>query len=866
MKSMRKTIIASLPLLLLFSMFSIASSNDGNTAEISLSPDLPEGNPAHFNQTFTVSIIVKADEVRVVQCRIRFNQTVLKAIEVENGEMYPDAQFFIKPGIGIDSPTGIDNDNGLVGDITGFTYSPINASNGLIFANITFQVITNESLITPIEFVTNFCFVDEYETLTYNTTIKVNPVEIRIEPKQALLGNYETTFYVNVTPGVNEITTLNYTISFDPQYLEIIDVENGNLFPLLVNTTKDGQLIIINSFYNLTQGTNDNGTLALITLKPKQTGYTSINITGATIIDVDRQETIYILQNAAIEIDLDYPVVTFEYGTPHYNGSNWITSSTPIYINATDAHDYTIYYRIWNGTWTAWQSGLLNTNMLLHVQDEGKHYIEYYAKDKYNNTSPVGNETFYVDNTPPVSTLSLTPSSPDGENGWYVGDVTINFTAVDAGSGVMAIRYKIDDGNVTDYTGEFTMPEGEHTIYFYAVDNLGNKEGMKEQNIKIDKTMPNISYAKSGTMGTNGWYKSTVTITLNATDTPSGIQEFKYKKDGSWQDYTQPFTLNDGIYNIKYYAKDMAGNNVSGELNISVDTTKPTATHTLQGTLEEGKYTTDVTIKLSAYDNLAGVKEIHYKLDGGNWQIFPGVSGTDTVSAEGTHTIEYYAVDNAGNAGVHHQATFTIEKNKKPVADFTYTPENPTDVDTINFVDHSSDEDGEVVSWFWEFGDGNTSSKQNPTHKYADNGTYVVKLTVKDDKNATSTKQVAIVVTNKAPVAKFTYQPDKPKIGDEIQFTSQSFDDDGNIVSYAWDFGDGNTSTEQNPVHSYEKKGTYNVTLTVTDNDGATHQETQQVVVTKEEVNIWLYLIIILILIIVAVVVVAVWKKRTKTS
>ena len=118
---------------------------------------------------------------------------------------------------------------------------------------------------------------------------------------------------------------------------------------------------------------------------------------------------------------------------------------------------------------------------------------------------------------------------------------------------------------------------------------------------------------------------------------------------------------------------------------------------------------------------------------------------------------------------------------------------------------------------------------------------------------------------NAPPVAKFTFTPAEPTDLDIIAFTDLSTDD-GSIVSYAWDFGDGNTSTEQNPVHSYEKKGTYNVTLTVTDNDGATHQETQQVVVTKEEVNIWLYLIIILILIIVAVVVVAVWKKRTKTS
>ncbi|KAA0002104.1 MAG: PKD domain-containing protein [Thermoplasmata archaeon] len=85
-------------------------------------------------------------------------------------------------------------------------------------------------------------------------------------------------------------------------------------------------------------------------------------------------------------------------------------------------------------------------------------------------------------------------------------------------------------------------------------------------------------------------------------------------------------------------------------------------------------------------------------------------------------------------------------KNKKPTADFSYTPTSPTDLDTITFADQSDDEDGEVVAWAWDFGDNTTSTLQNPTHKYADNGTYVVKLTVTDDKGATATKQQ--IITN----------------------------------------------------------------------------------------------------------------------
>ncbi|MCD6448853.1 MAG: PKD domain-containing protein, partial [Thermoplasmata archaeon] len=364
----------------------------------------------------------------------------------------------------------------------------------------------------------------------------------------------------------------------------------------------------------------------------------------------------------------------------------------------------------------------------------------------------------------------------------------------------------------------------------------------------------------------NGWYVSDIVIEAIATDATSGISEIKYRIDDEWIDYTEPFSLSDGIYSIEIYAKDAAGNEANVTFEAKVDKTKPTASHVLQGTIEDGKYTTDVTVVLSASDNLAGVKEIHYRVDGGNWQIFSGASGSDTIATEGDHTIEYYAVDNAGNVGATHSATFTIEKNKKPVADFSYSPSQPTDLDTITFADASTDEDGSIVAWLWEFGDGTTSNEQNPSHKYADNGTYVVKLTVTDDKGATATVQKIIEVTNVAPVAKFTYKPDKPKVREEIEFNSSlSFDDDGNIVNYTWDFGDGNISYEANPVHVYEKAGTYNVTLTVTDNDGATHTTTLSVTVTEEKINVWLYLIVIVVLIIIAAIVVAIWKKRTKS-
>ena len=110
---------------------------------------------------------------------------------------------------------------------------------------------------------------------------------------------------------------------------------------------------------------------------------------------------------------------------------------------------------------------------------------------------------------------------------------------------------------------------------------------------------------------------------------------------------------------------------------------------------------------------------------------------------------------------------------------------------------------------------------QNPTHDYADDGTYSVTLTVTDDDGASDSISKDVVVSNVPPTADFTYSPSSPTDLDVIQFTDTSTDSDGTIASWSWDFGDGDTSTLQNPTHDYADDGTYPVTLTVTDDDGA---------------------------------------------
>lgn len=160
-----------------------------------------------------------------------------------------------------------------------------------------------------------------------------------------------------------------------------------------------------------------------------------------------------------------------------------------------------------------------------------------------------------------------------------------------------------------------------------------------------------------------------------------------------------------------------------------------------------------------------------------------------------------------------------------PVSDFTFT--NQCDGTAIPFTDASVPFGNSTVdAWDWDFGDGNTSAQQNPSHTYSTSGTYSVTLeiTASDGCSVTSTQDVTVYEN---PVAHYSFN--EACEGDVTDFVDESTIGVGNIGSWNWDFGDGNTSTDQNPTNPYANLGTYDVELTVTTDDGCINSITQEV-------------------------------------
>jgi len=142
----------------------------------------------------------------------------------------------------------------------------------------------------------------------------------------------------------------------------------------------------------------------------------------------------------------------------------------------------------------------------------------------------------------------------------------------------------------------------------------------------------------------------------------------------------------------------------------------------------------------------------------------------------------------------------------------------------------SSDPDGQPITYTWDFGDGATATTVNASHAYAEVGTYVVRLTVRDPDGATNTATTSAVIAlaNRPPVAR-AGGPYISDVGEPVSFDgSASADPDSDVLSYSWSFGDGGTGSGQRPRRTYLSAGTFTATVTVTDGKGGSHSAQAQ--------------------------------------
>ena len=276
-----------------------------------------------------------------------------------------------------------------------------------------------------------------------------------------------------------------------------------------------------------------------------------------------------------------------------------------------------------------------------------------------------------------------------------------------------------------------------------------------------------------------------------------------------------------GIYTVTLTLVDMSGNlsSVSHQLRVAAP---PVAAFTAPASANPG---TSVSFDASASTQTDGATIVSYHWDFGDGATASGASPTQTHSyaTGGTYTVKLTTTDSDGLTGtISHQ----VAVHTSPRAAFGVSPGTLIAGHSALFSSQTVAGDGTLSSFRWDFGDGGSGSGATATHTYAHGGPFIVTLTVTDSNGLSSAKSEAITVDN-PPTASFKILGGSVIAGvANVYDGSKSSDSDGTLTRFAWSFGDGATATGPKAHHTYTRSGRFAVSLTVTDNDGATDTTT----------------------------------------
>ena len=362
------------------------------------------------------------------------------------------------------------------------------------------------------------------------------------------------------------------------------------------------------------------------------------------------------------QVDLNAPVSDLQVEGTHQGSI--LAPSAKITLGAED--DKSGIKNILEAMNDTTQAQMYDDPIEVSALDEGNHTLYYHSTDQVENVEKWKSYRFYLDQTSPETQLVV--EGDQYENGaFYVSSRTrylLEFK--DNKTGVKNTQFYIDNNPETDFTGEkFQLPEteGGHTVTFWSVDNVENREADNTRNLFLDRTPPESSHEFRGVSfdrrGTT-WITSETAIALNASDSDAGVQQTYYTIDNDVQDaeYTEPIRLStEQKYLINYYSVDNVNNTESAKTaSIVVDDTPPEIIMNYSsgsiGSSSDGdgpvleQYPLNTVMYVAATDQSSGANNIWISKNGGGEKPY-----TMPVKFEspGEQELQIRTRDNVGN-------------------------------------------------------------------------------------------------------------------------------------------------------------------------------------------------------------------------
>ncbi|KAF0188362.1 MAG: PKD domain containing, partial [Desulfobulbaceae bacterium] len=450
-------------------------------------------------------------------------------------------------------------------------------------------------------------------------------------------------------------------------------------------------------------------------------------------------------------------------------------------------------------------------------------------------------------NAPPTAHVTLSASSgqapllvefsPDGS---MDPDGTIAFYAWDFGDGESALT-----STASHVSHTYTIA-GTYVINLTVTDNAGGV-ALAQTTVIVSSPPPNVAPTAMLNLSTSSG-RAPMAVEFSAegsSDSDGTIVSYlwDFGDGGTAVTSTASYTYSTaGIYTVTLTVRDNNGTVGKAQSSVTVQAANklPTAVVTLSP--QSGKAPFDMGFSASGTTDVDGTI-VSYAWTFGDGGFAVTDIGNHTFTAAGVYIVTLTVTDNNGGVSKAQGTVTVAAANKAPTALVTLSTLTGKAPLAIDFsAAKSTDSDGSIVKYAWNFGDQGTSASSTGshsysaagTHSYSAAGTYPVTLTVTDNEGAvgTATTTVTVAAANKAPTALLTLSTLTGKAPLAIDFSAaKSTDSDGTIVKYAWNFGDQGTSASSTGNHSYSAAGTYPVTLTVTDNEGAVGTATTTVTV-----------------------------------
>ncbi|MFA5771861.1 MAG: PKD domain-containing protein [Thermoplasmata archaeon] len=404
-------------------------------------------------------------------------------------------------------------------------------------------------------------------------------------------------------------------------------------------------------------------------------------------------------------------------------------------------------------------------------------------------------------------------SDPDGliaTMSWNMGDGS----ALKSGK---TIKYSYSTHGSYSVTVKVTDDTGGQVTFTFTI-NIGNTPPIPDiringKTVSNGETIRDIATSKEVEFDASHSYDRESSVQSIAWDMGDGTQK-------SGKVVTHAYT-DINTYNVSVELTDDAGAKKSFSFKVETSNTPPIITQA------EPIVNISMATKNAAFLFASPPSsDTNGRIVSAIWDFGDGVTSDEQnpshkYDRSGTYTVTYTVTDDAGAiASVSTNVTVT---KQPPIAKASGNVKANIRDDVIFDASRSSSPDGEIVSYLWSI-EGNDYTEAAIPYRFSERGDYTVTLTVTDEEGLTNTTTVSVNVANMLPAAVMGKIPETINTGDAVEFkATNSFDFDGEIDKYTWNFGDGKTGTGKTTSHVYEKPGTYNAVLTIWDNDGETN-------------------------------------------